>query len=49
MPKVIIVGSGVVGPVMAVMLKRKGYDPIIVERVEQIEPVGLSLALWPNG
>ncbi|KAJ9603555.1 hypothetical protein H2200_011741 [Cladophialophora chaetospira] len=49
MPKVIIVGAGIVGPVMAIMLKRKGYDPIIVERVQEIEPVGLSLALWPNG
>jgi salicylate hydroxylase len=49
MPKVIVVGCGIVGPVMAVMLKKKGYDPVILERVNKLEPVGLSLALWPNG
>ncbi len=49
MPKVIVVGSGIVGPVMAVMLRSKGYDVVIVERVDTLEPAGLSLALWPNG
>ncbi|KAG2046341.1 FAD/NAD(P)-binding domain-containing protein [Suillus hirtellus] len=29
--KVIIVGAGIVGPVLAVFLKMKGYDPVIYE------------------
>jgi len=42
--KVIIVGAGIAGPVLAVFLKLKGYDPIVYERVDALADVGL--ALW---
>ncbi|TBU24974.1 FAD/NAD(P)-binding domain-containing protein [Dichomitus squalens] len=47
--KVIIAGGGVAGPVLGILLKRKGYDPIIYERLDAPTDMGLSLALQPNG
>ena len=49
MATVVIVGCGIIGPVIAVMLKNKGYNPVIVEKIRQSGDAGLSLALWPNG
>ncbi|KAK0705635.1 hypothetical protein B0H67DRAFT_497403 [Lasiosphaeris hirsuta] len=48
-PRVLIIGCGVAGPVLAVLLKRKGYDPIVFEKVRQLGDVGASLMLMPNG
>jgi salicylate hydroxylase len=31
--KVIIVGAGIAGPVLAIFLKTRGYDPVIYERL----------------
>lgn len=42
--KVIIAGAGIAGPVLAVFLKNKGYDPIIYERTDHPTVHGLSLA-----
>ncbi|KAL1942512.1 hypothetical protein VTO73DRAFT_6114 [Trametes versicolor] len=47
--KVIIAGAGIAGPVLAVFLKNKGYDPIIYERTDHPTVHGLSLALQTNG
>ncbi|KIW86437.1 hypothetical protein Z517_01834 [Fonsecaea pedrosoi CBS 271.37] len=46
---VLIIGCGVAGPVLAVLLKRKGYTPIVFEKVKQLGDVGASLMLMPNG
>jgi salicylate hydroxylase len=43
--KVIVVGCGIAGPVLAIFLKLKGYHPIIYERVEGEADAGLSL-MW---
>ncbi|OCH92776.1 FAD/NAD(P)-binding domain-containing protein [Obba rivulosa] len=48
-PKVIIAGCGIAGPVLAVFLKLKGYEPVIYERLSGPENVGLALGLQPNG
>ncbi|KAK3359555.1 hypothetical protein B0T25DRAFT_102228 [Lasiosphaeria hispida] len=48
-PRVLIIGCGVAGPVLAVLLKQKGYDPIMFEKVRQLGDVGASLMLMPNG
>jgi salicylate hydroxylase len=32
-PRIIIVGAGIAGPVLAVFLKKRGYDPVIYERL----------------
>ncbi|KAH9832255.1 uncharacterized protein C8Q71DRAFT_778149 [Rhodofomes roseus] len=47
--KVIIAGAGIAGPVLAILLKSKGYDPIVYERVDALTDVGLSLCMQPNG
>ncbi|TFK88619.1 FAD/NAD(P)-binding domain-containing protein [Polyporus arcularius HHB13444] len=47
--KVIIPGGGIAGPVLAMLLKAKGYDPVIYERADGPTDMGLSLGLQPNG
>ncbi|KAI0768794.1 FAD/NAD-P-binding domain-containing protein [Trametes elegans] len=47
--KVIIAGCGIAGPVLAILLKQKGYVPIVYERTEALSELGLSLCLQPNG
>ncbi|KAI1608140.1 monooxygenase FAD-binding protein [Exophiala viscosa] len=46
---VLIIGCGIAGPVLANFLKRKGYDPIVFEKVSKLGDVGASLMLMPNG
>ncbi|KIK47163.1 hypothetical protein CY34DRAFT_799699 [Suillus luteus UH-Slu-Lm8-n1] len=47
--KVIVVGAGIAGPVLAIFLKTRGYDPIIYERLPSPGEGGLSFLLQPNG
>ncbi|KAI0790637.1 hypothetical protein C8Q75DRAFT_95567 [Abortiporus biennis] len=47
--KVIIAGCGIAGPILALFLKQKGYEPVIYERTETVTDAGLSLCLQPNG
>ncbi|KAI1791333.1 FAD/NAD(P)-binding domain-containing protein [Ganoderma leucocontextum] len=47
--KVILAGGGVAGPILGILLKLKGYDPIIYERLDAPTDMGLSLALQANG
>ena len=42
--KIIIAGGGIAGPVLGMLLKLKGYDPTIYERLEAPSDMGLSLA-----
>jgi salicylate hydroxylase len=48
-PTVIIIGCGVAGPVIALMLQKKGYQPIVLEKVRKLGDAGGSLMLMPNG
>ncbi|KAG1838535.1 hypothetical protein DFJ58DRAFT_813989 [Suillus subalutaceus] len=47
--KVIIVGAGIAGPVLAVFLKTRGHDPIIYERLPGPAEGGHVFVLQPNG
>ncbi|KAJ4468286.1 hypothetical protein J3R30DRAFT_1696213 [Lentinula aciculospora] len=47
--RIIIVGCGVAGPVIACILKSKGYRPVIYERIKRNSDGGLSLMLQSNG
>ncbi|KAF7290802.1 FAD/NAD(P)-binding domain-containing protein [Mycena indigotica] len=49
MAKVIIVGCGIAGPVLALLLKQKGFDPVVYERGPRAPDAGLSLMLQSNG
>lgn len=48
-PKVIIIGCGIAGPAAALLLQKKGYSPIVLEKVRQLGDVGGSLMMMPNG
>ncbi|KAG2143868.1 hypothetical protein BD769DRAFT_1625589 [Suillus cothurnatus] len=47
--KVIIVGAGIAGPVLAIFLKTRGYDPVIYERLPGPAESGHAFTLQPNG
>ena len=38
-----IIGAGLAGPVLALFLKLKGYDPVIYERHENVPCEGLGI------
>ncbi|PTB67628.1 FAD/NAD(P)-binding domain-containing protein [Trichoderma citrinoviride] len=48
-PTVLVIGCGVAGPVIAILLKRKGYHPIVFEKVRELGNAGASLMLMSNG
>lgn len=48
-PKVLVVGCGISGPVIALLLHRKGYQPVVLEKVKQLGDVGGSIMMMPNG
>jgi salicylate hydroxylase len=41
--KVIIVGCGIAGPILATFLKLKGYSPVIYERLSSDPEGGVGL------
>lgn len=41
--KVIVAGAGIAGPILAVFLKLKGYDPVVYERTDAVGDAGQSL------
>lgn len=47
--KIVIVGGGITGPVLALLLKQKGWNPVVVEKVSDLGASGLAIALHPNG
>jgi len=47
--KILIIGGGIAGPVLAIFLKLKGYNPIIYDRLDGVFDVGNSLLIQPNG
>ncbi|EKM53956.1 uncharacterized protein PHACADRAFT_209786 [Phanerochaete carnosa HHB-10118-sp] len=47
--RVAVIGAGVSGPVAAMLLKQKGYDPVVYERLDAISEAGLGLGLQHNG
>lgn len=49
MTSILVIGCGIVGPVVSLLLKKKGYHPVIVEKVKQHGDAGLSLGMFPNG
>lgn len=41
--KVGVIGAGMAGPVLALFLKMKGYDPVICERTDSPSEAGLGI------
>jgi salicylate hydroxylase len=48
-PNVLIIGCGVAGPVIALLLQKRGYEPIVFEKVRELGDAGASLMMFPNG
>lgn len=48
-PTVLIIGCGIAGPVLGNFYKRKGYHPIVFDKVPQLGDAGASLMLMSNG
>ena len=42
-----VIGAGIGGPVMAMFLKQKGYEPVIFERNEGVTDAGIGIAYAP--
>ena len=40
---VAIIGAGIAGPVLAMLFKQRGYDPVVYERAKEPWQGGLSL------
>lgn len=40
--KVILVGAGIAGPVLATFLKLKGYEPVLYERTTGLTDTGVA-------
>jgi salicylate hydroxylase len=47
--RVLIIGCGIAGPVLALLLQRNGYEPIVFEKVGRLGVAGASLMINPNG
>jgi len=47
--KVLIVGGGIAGIILAILLERDGHAVTIVERAQQVKPVGGGITLTMNG
>lgn len=41
--KVLVIGGGIAGPILASFLKLKGYEPVIYERLDSAIDAGISL------
>lgn len=48
-PTVLIIGCGIAGPVLGNFYKRKGYNPIVFDKVPELGDAGASLMLMSNG
>lgn len=48
-PTVLIIGCGIAGPVLGNFYKRKGYRPIVFDKVPELGDAGASLMLMSNG
>lgn len=48
-PVVLIIGAGISGPVLGNFFKRKGYHPIVFDKVPELGDAGASLMLHSNG
>ncbi|KAJ7853820.1 monooxygenase FAD-binding protein [Mycena olivaceomarginata] len=48
-PIALVIGSGLTGPVIAMLLQKKGYTPIVFEKYTENADIGTTIALMPNG
>lgn len=47
--RVLVVGGGIAGSVVALLLKQKGWQPIILEKVRHVGASGIALVVQSNG
>ncbi|GHH96121.1 FAD-dependent monooxygenase [Streptomyces capillispiralis] len=47
--RVLIAGGGIGGLAAALALQRRGFDPVVYERAEELRDGGAGLHIWTNG
>lgn len=47
--RVLIVGAGVAGLVLAAKLRQQGREPVVIERLPESDDAGYGISLWPLG
>ena len=47
-PVVLVIRSGLTGPVIAMLLQKKGYSPIILQQYTENADIGTTIVLMPN-
>ncbi len=47
--RILIVGGGVAGLTLAALLRQRGEEPTVIERVEEYGRAGYLISLWPMG
>ncbi|KZO93960.1 FAD/NAD(P)-binding domain-containing protein [Calocera viscosa TUFC12733] len=45
---IIIIGAGIAGPVLAMLLKHKGFDAVVYERQPELRQAGIALNVSPQ-
>lgn len=46
---VIVAGAGMGGLTTAIALQRQGHRVRLIERTQQLRPIGAAISIWPNG
>ncbi|KAK5996920.1 3-hydroxybenzoate 6-hydroxylase-like protein [Cladobotryum mycophilum] len=49
LPTVLIIGCGIAGPAIAILLRERGYHPIVFEKVRNLGNAGASIMMKANG
>jgi flavin-dependent dehydrogenase len=49
MMRILIVGGGVAGLTLAALLRQRGEQPMVVEKINAYTDAGYLLSLWPMG
>ncbi|KIP01899.1 hypothetical protein PHLGIDRAFT_96569 [Phlebiopsis gigantea 11061_1 CR5-6] len=44
-----VIGAGIAGPLLAMLLKQKGYEPVVFERNPAPSEAGIGIGVQPNG
>ena len=47
--RAVVAGGGIGGLAVAIALREAGLDVTVLERSQELQPIGAGLSIWPNG